>query len=88
MTEVRYASGAATKAQFVLSELGGAGKVVPLASAPAGVDIVLVLGSDYNGLSRPAPKATTGATANTTPPTSGSSGSGSPSLTSLPVAGC
>jgi LCP family protein required for cell wall assembly len=92
VTEVRYAPGAATKARFLLSELGGAGKVVALnGGAPAGADIVLILGRDYKGLSRPAPK-----TATSTPSSPASSGarssggstaSGTPSAASSGV-GC
>ena len=60
VTEVRYAPGAESKARFLISELGGAGKVVALkGGAPAGADIVLVLGRDYKGLSRVAPTTAT-----------------------------
>jgi len=89
VTEVRYASGAETKARFLLSELGGAGKVVSLGgSAPSGVDVVLVLGRDYNGLSRASASTAPSATAGSTRPAGASATSGATSATSLPVVGC
>jgi LCP family protein required for cell wall assembly len=87
VTEVRYAPDSAAKARFLLSELGGAGKVVALSGgAAAGTDIVLVLGRDYNGLSRPAPKAAS--TPPTSRPTSGTAAPSASTATSLPAAGC
>lgn len=90
VTEVRYVSGAQAKAQFLLSELGGAGKTVALSgTAPAGAEIVLVLGTDYNGLSRPATKsvaylaAPRAATSPDAAPRSGAT-----SATTLPQVGC
>jgi len=94
VTEVRYASGAQTKAQFLLSQLGGAGKVVALSSgAPAGADVVLVLGRDYNGLSRPTTNTTPKSGATTTRPSSGATNNGAPasgatSDSGLPDVGC
>ncbi len=88
VTEVRYVSGADTKARFLLSELGGAGKVVALrGGAPAGADIVLVLGRDYSGLSHP---ATTPAptTAPKTKSTGGPATTAAASSSALPAAGC
>jgi LCP family protein required for cell wall assembly len=93
VTEVRYASGSDTKAQYLLSLLGGSGKTVALKSnPPAGVDIVLVLGRDYHGLSKPAATPSTGP-ATTAPSGSGSvaKGAATPGVTSvstLPAAGC
>ncbi len=88
VTEVRYAAGAAAKAQFLASYLGGAGKVVALAgSAPAGVDVVLVLGRDYQGLSRPKAQSTTAASGANSP-TTRPAAVGATSVTSLPEAGC
>ena len=87
VTEVRYAPGSAAKARFLLSELGGAGKVVALnGGAPAGTDIVLVLGRDYKGLTRPAPK--TASTSPTARPTSATPAPRASTATSLPAAGC
>jgi polyisoprenyl-teichoic acid--peptidoglycan teichoic acid transferase len=87
VTEVRYAPGSAAKARFLLSELGGAGKVVALnGGAPAGTDIVLVLGRDYKGLTRPAPK--TASTSPTARPTSATAAPRASTATSLPAAGC
>jgi polyisoprenyl-teichoic acid--peptidoglycan teichoic acid transferase len=88
VTEVRYVSGAETKARFLLSELGGAGKVVELhkGSAPAGADVLLVLGRDYRGLSH-ASTTTTPATA----PKANTTGGKAPAATGttvLPAAGC
>ena len=89
VTEVRYTPGAQTLAQFLLSYLGGAGKVVALrAGAPAGADIVLVLGRDYNGLSRPAAKATPKTTASGSHPSSGTAAPAGKSATSRPDVGC
>jgi LCP family protein required for cell wall assembly len=92
VTEVRYASGAESKARFLASELGGAGKVVALnGSAPAGADIVLVLGRDYHGLSHPATTSTptTAPKTKTTPASAAPSASSSSAQSSgLPAAGC
>jgi polyisoprenyl-teichoic acid--peptidoglycan teichoic acid transferase len=87
VTEVRYGPDSAAKARFLLSELGGAGKVVALSGgAPAGTDIVLVLGRDYKGLTRPAPKAAS--TPTTSRPTNGGAAPRASTATSLPAAGC
>jgi len=92
VTEVRYASGAEDKANFLLSELGGAGKVVKLnGKAPSGADIVLVLGTDYNGLTRSsatAPASGSSATGSNTTGSGSASGSSATSATSLPAEGC
>jgi len=63
VTEVRYAPGAETKARLVLAFLGGAGKLVPLQSAPGGLDVVVVLGADFRQVT--IPSATTPTTAAT-----------------------
>jgi LCP family protein required for cell wall assembly len=52
VTEVRYAPGGEEKARLVLAYLGGAGKVVPFA-APDGVDVIVVLGRDFNHVATP-----------------------------------
>ena len=71
VTEVRYATGHKAQGQTLLAALGGAGKLVSLSgSAPAGANVVLVLGLDYKGLSRPTA---------TTPKSSGSTGAKTPS---------
>jgi polyisoprenyl-teichoic acid--peptidoglycan teichoic acid transferase len=88
VTEVRYTPGARAKAQSLLAYLGGAGKVVALGTdAPAGADVVLVLGRDYNGLSRPAPKPQTKPGATAAKPSSGSAAPATTSST-LPQVGC
>jgi hypothetical protein len=71
VTEVRYGPGAKTKAELVLAYLGGAGKLVSLASAPSGADVVLVLGRDFNQVTAPStstsgPPATKGTSGTTT----------------------
>jgi LCP family protein required for cell wall assembly len=87
VTEVRYAPGSAAKARFLLSELGGAGKVVALSGgAASGTDIVLVLGRDYKGLTRPASKPAS--TPTTSRPTSGTAATGAATATTLPAVGC
>jgi LCP family protein required for cell wall assembly len=89
VTEVRYRAGSVASAQFLLSELGGAGKVVALrAAAPAGADVVLVLGRDYNGLTRPPAKTATSTQSSGTRPSSGSAAPGPTSASTLPAVGC
>ncbi len=92
VTEVRYAAGAATKARFLLSELGGAGKVLALnRGAPSGADIVLVLGRDYKGLTRVAPSTATSpasTTASSRARSSGGSAASGTSSASAPEVGC
>jgi polyisoprenyl-teichoic acid--peptidoglycan teichoic acid transferase len=90
VTEVRYASGASDKAKAVLAYLGGVGTMTELqGSAPASADVVLVLGRDFKGLSRPSPtnapksSATRGTQAASRP-----TGSGATSGNSRPAAGC
>lgn len=76
VTEVRYAPDAKKKGQLVLAYLGGAGKLVELDSAPAGADVVLVLGTDFSAVAAPATSTSgaptqpgaTGTTTTTTPP--------------------
>jgi hypothetical protein len=93
VTEVRYGSNAKDKADFLLSKLGGIGKTVQLrGNAPAGADVVLVLGTDYKGLTSP----TTAASNRTAPQTAtkgtsapnGPSASGATSATAAPQVGC
>jgi polyisoprenyl-teichoic acid--peptidoglycan teichoic acid transferase len=92
VTEIRYASGSKPQAQLLLSELGGAGKIVALSgSAPAGANIVMVLGRDYNGLTRPTSKPTPSPSATAAPSgaqPSGSAASGASARSSLPAVGC
>jgi LCP family protein required for cell wall assembly len=90
VTEVRYVSGASDRAKAVLAYLGGVGEITPLpGSAPAGADVVLVIGRDYKGLSRPA-STTAPKTSATTAKRSGggSAGSGARSGSSAPAVGC
>jgi len=57
VTEVRYAPAARAGADLVLASLGGAGRLVQ-SSTGSGVDVELVIGRDYHGLSQPpAPSA-------------------------------
>jgi len=93
VTEVRYESNAKDKAEFLLSRLGGAGKTVKLqGNAPAGADVVLVLGTDYKGLTSPSTTAAPSTTAQTatkgTAAPNASSGSGATSATGAPRVGC
>ncbi len=90
VTEVRYVSGAETKARFLLSELGGAGKVVALGnkgSMPANADLLVIVGRDYKGLSRVSATSAP-ATAPGTSPTSGAAPAAAGSSNTLPAAGC
>ncbi|HUI49079.1 MAG TPA: LCP family protein [Acidimicrobiia bacterium] len=93
VTEVRYVPGASAKAQFLLSELGGAGRAVALnGSAPNGADVVLVLGTDYHGLSSVSTTGTPATAASGSTQHAGASGSpagsSATSGTSLPAIGC
>jgi LCP family protein required for cell wall assembly len=89
VTEVRYVAGAAAKAQFLLSELGGAGKAVAMnGTAPTGADIVLVLGRDYKGLTRSATKPSSGSAAPTTRRPVAATTPGVTSPTATPTVGC
>jgi LCP family protein required for cell wall assembly len=60
-TEVRYAPGAADKARVVAAYLGGVGTIVPLQSAQASADVVVVLGRDFVAVAAPGsrPRSTT-----------------------------
>ena len=97
VTEVRYAPGAETKGRFVLAHLGGAGKLVALSSAPSGVDVVIVLGDDFQRVSSTA-TTTTPPTAPASPaPTAAKPAGGGTTTTTgppanpggaMPVAGC
>ncbi|HEV7527006.1 MAG TPA: LCP family protein [Acidimicrobiia bacterium] len=89
VTEVRYTSGSDNKARFLLSEMGGAGRVVALnGSAPAGADIVLVLGRDYKGLSRSTATASPNTAATPTRPPGASAGAGATTASTVPAVGC
>jgi LCP family protein required for cell wall assembly len=85
VTEVRYASGASGDAKAVLAYLGGIGVITPIeGSAPAGTDVVLVVGRDFKGLSRPSPTTAAKSSAARARSASRSTSSG----TSRPAAGC
>jgi polyisoprenyl-teichoic acid--peptidoglycan teichoic acid transferase len=77
-TEVRYAPDAKAKGQLVLSYLGGAGRLVALDDAPAGTDVVLVVGRDLDGV---APPATNPATRGSTAPVAGQDTASLPTVT-------
>ncbi len=89
-TEVRYAPGAQDKARVVMAYLGGAGTLVALASAPAGADVVVVVGHDFSAVSAPGAPTTTAAPTSTASPNPGST----PGVTvpktadGLPLVGC
>jgi LCP family protein required for cell wall assembly len=68
VTEVRYGPGAQNKAQLVLARLGGAGKLVALASAPGNSDVVVVLGSDFSAVQAPGGGASGSSASHTTQP--------------------
>ena len=89
VTEVRYASGESEKAKAVLGYLGGVGEITSLqGSAPAGADVVLVIGRDFKGLSRPQ-STTAPKTSATQPKASGGGSTGAArSSTSRPAEGC
>jgi LCP family protein required for cell wall assembly len=85
-SEVRYAGGSQTKGQYVLAAIGGAGKLVPLEGDAGGADVVLVLGRDYRGVTRPnATPPTTAKPANTSPATAAA---GATTPTTVPAIGC
>ncbi len=87
VTEVRYGSNAKDKAQFLLSQLGGIGKTVELnGKAPSGADVVLVLGTDYHGLTSPATSRTSAPAATAAKGTAAPNGSSAPSPTSATAA--
>jgi LCP family protein required for cell wall assembly len=93
VTEVRYKSAALDKAQFLLSKLGGSGKIVELqGEAPAGADIVLVLGTDYKGLTSPPTTGGANRTASTPARSTGAAGgsgvASATSATAAPQVGC
>lgn len=58
VTEVRYGPGGDVKAQLVLAYLGGAGNLVPLSAAPAGEDVLVVVGRDFQQVVAPGAPAT------------------------------
>jgi LCP family protein required for cell wall assembly len=90
VTEVRYAPGESDKAKAVLGYLGGVGEMTELqGSAPAAADVVLVIGRDFKGLSRPT--STTAPKSSQTSAKSsggGSAGSSAHSTSSRPAQGC
>jgi polyisoprenyl-teichoic acid--peptidoglycan teichoic acid transferase len=89
VTEVRYVAGAAAKAQFLLSELGGAGRAVALnGAAPSGADIVLVLGRDYKGLTRAQATPSSGSATPTTRAPAAATTPGVTSPNAPPTVGC
>jgi polyisoprenyl-teichoic acid--peptidoglycan teichoic acid transferase len=101
VTEIRYGSGSETKAKLVQAYLGGAGKIVPVASTPSGTDIVVVLGRDFHQVAAPttAPAAspTTKAPSSSPLPAIHPPSAGAPTTTTgpppnpggtVPLAGC
>jgi LCP family protein required for cell wall assembly len=87
VTEVRYASGSEDLAKFARAYLGGAGRLVEVDDTPAGTDVVLVLGRDFEQVQAP---STTVAAA--TPETSAPADEGPPANPggdgTTPPAGC
>jgi LCP family protein required for cell wall assembly len=88
VTEVRYAPGAERAARLVLAYLGGAGELVALDDAPAGADVDVVVGRDFDGVVAPTTTAPTGSApgptaTTTTGPPANPGGDGA-----LPSAGC
>jgi LCP family protein required for cell wall assembly len=87
-TEVRYAPGAQSKGQYVLAALGGVGKLVELGDGESGgAEVVLVLGQDYQSVSRPNATPTTAKPANpgaTAAPNNGAAAT----TTTVPAIGC
>ena len=62
-TEVQYSAGREDAARLTLAYLGGAGSVIKVAT-PSGADVVVVLGSDFQGVAVPSVNAN-GATTTT-----------------------
>ena len=54
VTEVRYAKGSEDQAKYALAYLGGAGKLVKVDTVPAGANVVIVLGRDFDQVKAPA----------------------------------
>jgi LCP family protein required for cell wall assembly len=89
VTEVRYASGEADKAKAVLSYLGGVGEITPIeGSSPANADVVLVIGRDFKGLSRPSSTTAPKTSATSANRNAGSGGSSTKPAPARPAAGC
>ncbi|MDQ1509986.1 MAG: hypothetical protein QOG50_1830 [Actinomycetota bacterium] len=91
VTEVRYGPAAKTKAQLVLAYLGGAGKLVSLASAPSGADVIVVLGRDFRQVTAPATSTTGAPATHKSPGTAGTTTTTGPPANpggAVPEAGC
>jgi len=87
-TEVRYAPGAQSKGQYVLAALGGVGKLVELGDGESGgAEVVLVLGQDYQSVSRPNATPTTVKPANPGATAAPNNGAGA-TTTTVPAIGC
>jgi len=85
-TEVQYTKGSEHVAQFALAYLGGAGKLVRVSRVPAGTNVVIVLGRDFEAVEAPTTPATG---ASTTTPTTVSGPPANPGgQKPLPAAGC
>jgi hypothetical protein len=80
-TEVRYAPGQDAKGRFVLQYVSPEAKLVEDSSIK-GADVVVVLGTDFVGVTRPATGSTT-----TSPTTAPSPLFGGPTTTTTPVPG-
>ncbi len=86
VTEVRYAKGSEGQARYALAYLGGAGKLVKVDTLPAGTNVVIVLGRDFDQVKAP---ATTVPGASATTPTSAAEPAANPGGDeTLPAAGC
>ncbi len=87
-TEVQYGPGQADKARLVQAQLRGAGRLVALNDRQA-ADVIVVLGSDFNGVAAPtttSPPTTTAASGTVASPTPAPAPA--PSATAFPSAGC
>jgi LCP family protein required for cell wall assembly len=88
VTEVRYAPGDKTKGELVLAYLGGAGKLVALSSAPAGADVVVVLGGDFQQVTAPTTSTTAAPTTHGPVGTTTTTGPPANPGGAMPEAGC
>ena len=85
VTEVRYAKGSEDQAKYALAYLGGAGKLVKVDTVPAGANVVIVLGRDFDQVKAP---ATTVPDASTTPTSAAGPAANPGGDQTLPAAGC
>jgi hypothetical protein len=75
----------------VLAYLGGAGKLVSLASAPSGADVIVVLGRDFHQVTAPATSTTGAPATHKSPGTAGTTTTTGPPANpggAVPEAGC